>query len=100
MHGVRAFVVLVSAVGGALAVSAGSAAADNQSAGEVISELQQQGYSVRIDRVGSATTSECVVTNVRTSQGPPNWVPIFNDDNDYYPFVVTPTASVSLDCTR
>ncbi|WP_006245434.1 hypothetical protein [Mycolicibacterium tusciae] len=100
MHGVRAFVVIASAVGGVLAVPAGSAGADTKSAQEVISDLQQQGYSVSIDRIGAASMNKCVVTNVRRSQGPPNWVPIFNDDDDYYPFVVRPTASVTLDCSR
>ena len=99
MHGIRAFVVIASAVGGVLAMPAGSAGAD-KSAQEVISDLQQQGYSVSIDRLGSAPMNTCVVTNVRRSQGPPNWVPTFNDDDDYYPFVVTPTASVTLDCGR
>ena len=98
MNGVRAFVVLVCAVGGAIAIPAGSAGADNKSPQEVISDLHQQGYSVSVDRLGSAPMNKCVVTNVRRSQGPPNWVPIFNDDDDYYPFVVTPTASVTLDC--
>ncbi|MGZ8815308.1 MAG: hypothetical protein ACXWZI_15300 [Mycobacterium sp.] len=98
MHGIRVFVVIASAVGGVLAMPAGSASAD-KSAQDVIADLQQQGYSVSIDRLGTAPMSKCVVTNVRKSQGPPNWVPIFNDD-DYYPFVVTPTASVTLDCTR
>jgi hypothetical protein len=99
MHGIRTFVVIAAAVGGVFAIPAGSANAD-QSALDVISDLQQQGYSVSIDRLGSAPMNRCVVTNVRRSQGPPNWVPIFNDDDDYYPFVVTPTASVTLDCGR
>lgn len=99
MYGVRAFAVLIAAVGGLLVGPAGSAAAD-RSAQEVIADLQQQGYSVSIDRLGSGSMNNCVVTNVRRSQGPPNWVPIFNDDDDYYPFVVTPTASVTLDCSR
>ena len=99
MHGVRAFVVLASAVGGVLAIPAGSANAD-KSPQDVIYDLQQQGYSVSIDRLGTAPMNKCVVTNVRRSQGPPNWVPTFNDDDDYYPFVVTPTASVTLDCSR
>jgi hypothetical protein len=98
MHGVRAFVVLVSALGGLLAISAGSAGAD-ESAQDVISDLQQQGYSVSIDRVGTGPTSRCVVTNVRNPKGPTGWVPILDDD-DYYPFVTVPRASVTLDCTR
>jgi hypothetical protein len=99
MHGVRAFIVLASAVGGVLAIPAGSASAD-KSPQDVIADLQQQGYSVSIDRLGTASMNNCVVTNVRKSQGPPNWVPILNYDDDYYPFVVAPTASVTLDCTR
>jgi hypothetical protein len=100
MHGVRAFIVLVSAVGGVLAMPAGSAGADTKGAQEVISDLQQQGYSVSIDRIGTGSMNKCVVTNVRRSQGPPNWVPVFNDDDDYYPFVVRPTATVTVDCSR
>jgi hypothetical protein len=99
MHGVRAFVVLASAVGAVLAIPAGFASAD-KSPQDVISDLQQQGYSVSIDRLGTAPMNKCVVTNVRRSQGPTNWVPILNYDDDYYPFVVPPTASVTLDCSR
>ncbi|MGZ8713575.1 MAG: hypothetical protein ACXWZX_10270 [Mycobacterium sp.] len=99
MHGVRAFVVIVSAVGGVLAIPAGSAGAD-PSPQEVIADLQQQGYSVSIDRLGTASMNKCVVTNVRKSRGPTNWVPILDYDDDYYPFVVSPTVSVTLDCTR
>lgn len=98
MHGARVFAVLGSAVVGVFATPAGSAGAD-PSAQEVINDLQQQGYSVSIDRIGTGPTNKCVVTNVRRAQAPSNWVPILNYDDDYYPFVVAPTASVTLDCT-
>src|SRR5215813_10226344 len=59
-----------------LAAPAALASADDgRSAQAVISDLQSQGYTVNIDRTGSAPLSECVVTNVRNPKQVTQWVP-------------------------
>ena len=52
----------------AIAVPAGIASAEKRSAQATISRLQDEGYTVNIDRIGTAPMSECVVTNVRNPQ--------------------------------
>lgn len=51
----------------ALAVPPAVAHAE-QTAQETIAQLQSEGYSVNIDRVGSAPIEDCVVTSVRNPQ--------------------------------
>ncbi len=92
----------------AMAVSAGTASADDgRSAQEVINDLQSQGYTVNIDRVGTAPLSECTVTNVRNPQQVTQWVPYigpgrkgFGGDRALVLDVVSQSISVTLDCTR
>jgi len=55
-------------VSAALAASAGIASAYDRSPQQVINDLQSQGYTVNIDRVGSGPMDKCVVTNVRNPQ--------------------------------
>src|SRR5271168_2924995 len=71
--------------------------ADTGAAG-TIADLQQRGYTVNIDRVGSGPLSACKVTNVR------NPVTITRTDrsgpgDNVVTIVVSKTVSVSLDCT-
>jgi hypothetical protein len=86
-----------------IAAPAGLASAD-ETANEVISRLQSQGYTVNIDRVGSAPTNECTVTNVRNPQSVSQWVPYNgpgrNGDRVLVQVITSQTISVSLDCTR
>jgi hypothetical protein len=90
---------------GMLAAPAGFASAQQQSAQDVISQLHSQGYSVNVDRVGSAPMNECVVTSVRNRHIAQQWVPGgygygYGNNDDYNPFQsVTPTVTVSLNCT-
>lgn len=88
---------------GAIAVPAGLASAD-QSADQVISQLQSQGYTVNIDRVGSAPTDKCTVTNVRNPQRVTQWVPFTgpgrNGNNFLVQVVTSQSISVTLDCTH
>jgi hypothetical protein len=99
---------LAAAVVGACAamtVPAGMASADERSAQEVINELQSQGYTVNIDRIGTAPMSECVVTNVRNPKQVTQWVPYIgpgNNGNDRALVldVVSQSISVTLDCNR
>jgi hypothetical protein len=89
---------------GVLAAPAGFASADN-SAQQTISELQSQGYTVNIDRVGSGPLSDCVVTNVRNPQQVTQWVPAVgpvlgrNNRNVLVQQTVSQSISVSLNCT-
>jgi hypothetical protein len=90
----------------ALAVPAGLASADDgRSAQQVISDLQSQGYTVNIDRIGTAPMSECVVTNVRNPKQVTQWVPYTgpgrgHNDRALVLDVVSQSISVTLDCSR
>lgn len=84
---------------------AGVASAD-QTAIETIGLLEAQGYTVNIDRVGSAPLSECIVTSVRNPQTVTRLIRVDNGrghhgDNDFdlVPVVVSRSISVSLNCT-
>ncbi|WP_018598828.1 hypothetical protein [Mycobacterium sp. 155] len=100
---------VASAVIGLVCASAGVASAD-ETAQEVISRLQSQGYTVNIDRVGTAPLDQCVVTSVRNPQQVSQWVPYTgpgrgnsngNPNNRMLVQVVTSqTVSVSLNCQR
>ncbi len=95
-----ALTVAAIAVSTALAGPAGPAAAD-ETAEQTIYGLQSRGYSVTIDRLGTAPMSHCVVTRVRQAQQSPQWLPV-DDDGDPNLFAVVPaskSAVVSLDCT-
>lgn len=84
---------------GVTAAPAGLASAD-QTAGETIANLQAQGYTVNIDRVGAGPLDECVVTSVRNPQTNSEYVGVVGDDEDGAVRVITSqTISVSLDCT-
>jgi hypothetical protein len=101
-----AMTIMAAAVAtfGVLAAPAGFASADN-SAQQTISELQSQGYTVNIDRVGSGPLSDCVVTNVRNPQQVTQWVPAVgpvlgrNNRNVLVQQTVSQSISVSLNCT-
>ncbi|MDP9167649.1 MAG: hypothetical protein M3O32_16555 [Actinomycetota bacterium] len=78
-----------------------------QSAQETISQLQSEGFTVNVDRVGSASIDACVVTSVRNPQTQTRNV------RDYYgprdangnrkyriiEVVVSRSISVSLNCS-
>jgi hypothetical protein len=96
--------------GTALALPAGLALADNgqtgQSAQQVISDLQSKGYTVNIDRIGTAPMDQCIVTNVRNPQSVQQWVPYIgpgNNNNRDRALVLQTTSqsiSVTLDCSK
>lgn len=95
-----------AAVCGAFAAPAGLASAQ-ESAQDTINRLQGQGYTVRIDRVGNAPLSECVVTGVRNSRAVTSFNPIdrigIDDDfhiNAFNPIVVGRSVSVTVNCAR
>jgi hypothetical protein len=106
-----------------IAAPAGVAAAETPI--ETIGQLEAQGYTVNIDRVGSAPTEDCVVVSVRNPQTVTKWVRVernggghggghHGDDDgdddgphggggrdfDLVQVVVSKSISVSLNCAR
>jgi hypothetical protein len=87
----------------ALTASVGLASADQgKSAQETIKDLQDKGYNVTIDKIGTAPLSQCVVTSVRNPQQFTQLVPLLGGNNDgvLFPRVISQPISVSLDCSR
>jgi hypothetical protein len=91
------------AVGAAVAgvLVAPGAVAHAESAVVVIGQLEAQGFSVNVDRIGSAPLERCVVTSVRNPQEQTRLVQLDDrhDRNVFVPVVVRRTITVSLDCT-
>ena len=88
----------------AIAAPSGLASAE-EDAQATISRLQDEGYTVHIDRVGTAPMSQCVVTSVRNPQQVTQWVPYLGpgrDDGDRSLVlqVMSQSISVTLDCSR
>jgi hypothetical protein len=94
---------LVAGVCGTMAAPAGLASAE-ETAQQVISRLQSEGYTVNIDRVGTAPLDQCVVTNVRNPQQVTQWVPYNGPGRDgdrvLVQVVTSQSISVSLNCSR
>ena len=85
-------------------VSAAPARAE-QSAQDTINDLQKQGYSVQIDKIGTGPLSKCVVTSVRNPQTLTQWVPYvgpgLGDRGTFLiPVVASQAIAVSLDCSQ
>lgn len=91
----------------ALAVPPPQASAE-QTAVETIGMLEAQGYTVNVDRIGSAPLEQCIVTGIRNPQQVTRWVRVEDDgwgehglgDTDLVEVVVSQSISVSLDCGR
>ena len=79
-------------------------ASAEQSPLETIGMLEAEGYTVNIDRVGSAPLQDCVVTSVRNPQTVTKWIRVRDKhDKDNFvlvPVVVSRSISVSLNCSR
>jgi hypothetical protein len=94
---------VVVGVCGAVAAPAGLASAE-ESAQELISRLQSEGYTVNVDRIGSGPMSQCVVTNVRNPQQVTQWVPYNgpgrHGDRVLVEVVTSQSISVTLNCSR
>ena len=85
---------------GVLAAPAGFASAA-ESAIVTIGQLEAQGFDVKIDRIGSAPLSECVVTQIRNPRERTELRRIGGrGDRDLVPVVVERTITVSVDCSR
>ena len=74
---------------------AGTASAD-QSPEQTISQLESQGYTVNIDRVGSG--SKCVVTSVRNPNTNSYWIREGSHPSVLVPVIISRTVQVSLYC--
>jgi hypothetical protein len=99
MRTATTFAALVMAGLGVIVAPAGWASAD-QTPAETIANLEAQGYTVNIDRVGAGPLDECVVTSVRNPQTNSEYVGVVGDDEYGAVRVITSqTISVSLDCT-
>ncbi|BBZ08760.1 hypothetical protein MDOR_29290 [Mycolicibacterium doricum] len=94
-----ALATATAAACGVIAAPAGLASADD-SAQETINRLQREGYTVNIDRVGSAPLSECVVTNIRNPRTVTSFDRFGLDDDIsvFDPVVVRRSVSVTLNC--
>ena len=100
---VPALAAMTLAACGVIAAPAGIASA-GQSAQDTINQLESQGYTVTIDRIGSGPLSACTVTDVRNpqtvSQLLPAYGPVNRNGSFLIPVIQSKTISVSLDCTR
>jgi hypothetical protein len=99
----RPFLAAALSAAALLLTGAPQAHAD-QSAQETIGLLEAEGYTVNVDRVGSAPLDQCVVTSVRNPQTVTRLIRVDNGRNgkhdyDYIEVVVSRSISVSLDCT-
>jgi hypothetical protein len=100
---------LVTSAAAAFAVVLGppGIAYADQTAQETIAQLEDEGYDVNVDRVGSGPLNECVVTSVRNPQTQTRTIRDYygprdeNGDRNYriIEIVTSRTISVSLDCS-
>ncbi len=81
----------------ALAAPTLAAPSSGASAQDTIAQLQSEGYTVKIDRVGGGPLSACTVTNVRNPQTFTYTNRTAN--NNIQTTVISKTISISLDCT-
>ncbi|MCW1824467.1 hypothetical protein A5731_20695 [Mycolicibacterium conceptionense] len=86
------------------AIGASSAVASAETAQETINRLQSEGYTVTIDKIGTAPLDHCTVTSVRNPQQVSQLVPYvgpgLGGDRILVPSVTSRTVSVSLNCQR
>jgi hypothetical protein len=87
---------------GVVVAPAGAATAKPARGGnayQTIGQLESAGYTVVIDRVGSAPIGECFVTNVRNPQQVTQTIPVGNGkDREFITVVVSRSITVSLNC--
>ena len=102
---ISATLATLAAAACVLAAPAGLVHAD-QNAQQTINQLEADGYTVNIDRVGSGRIQDCVVTSVRNPQTVTEWIRVRDGRNrdgsidwDVIPVIRSRSISVSLDCT-
>lgn len=97
----------LAALAALTALVAPAVARADQTALETIAGLEASGYTVNVDRVGSAPIEDCVVTSVRNPQTQTRLLRDYsgrrdedgNRDYDLIEVVVSRSISVSLDCS-
>ena len=97
--------VAAAAIGAcAVAVAPAGIAGADETAQDVISRLQDQGYTVTIDKIGTGPIDTCTVTSVRNPQTVSQLVPYvgpgLGGDRILVPQTTSQTISVSLTCPR
>lgn len=101
MRAIRS-VAATAAAAGAIVVPAGVASAQPVQPGDAprtIAELENAGYDVVIDRVGSGPISECIVTSVRNPQEVTQKFAVGKgEDREFITVVVSRSITVSLNC--
>ncbi|CAN7584908.1 hypothetical protein [Mycolicibacterium frederiksbergense] len=101
-------IALITGLLAAAVMSVAPPASAEQTALETIGMLEAQGYTVNVDRIGSAPLEQCTVTAIRNPQQVTRWVSVEDDgwgkhgdgDTDLVEIVVSQSISVSLDCNR
>ncbi|QRY51348.1 hypothetical protein [Mycolicibacterium septicum] len=92
-------VAVLGVMGGSSAI-----ASAEETAQETINRLQSEGYTVTIDKIGTAPLDQCTVTSVRNPQQVTQLVPYvgpgLGGDRILVPSVTSQTVSVSLNCQR
>lgn len=90
---------LAAAAVGLLSAPAATAA---DSAIVTIGQLEAQGFTVKLDRVGSAPLDQCTVTNVRNPRERTEFIRVNGPGkrDRVVEVVVDRTVTVSLDCSR
>jgi hypothetical protein len=79
-----------------------------ESAQATIDRLQNEGYTVTLDKIGTGPMSKCVVTSVRNPRTFTQWLPYIgpgrgganSDSRILIPVVTSQSISVSLDCSQ
>ena len=99
------FITSVATASAVVLTPPGTAHAD-QSPLDTIGQLEDEGYDVHVDRVGSGPLDECVVTSVRNPQTQTRTIRVDrgrdrngNRRYDYVEVVTSRSISVSLDCS-
>ena len=100
----RNWTLAAAAIGGALTMLAPAGLAAAETAQETINRLQSEGYTVTIDKIGTAPMDQCNVTSVRNPQQTSQLVPwvgpgLGRNNNSILLPQTSRTISVSLDCT-
>ena len=79
-------------------------AAAEETAQQTVDDLQSQGYTVMIDRIGTGSMDGCVVTSVRNPHEFIQWKPLVGPvlgsdaGNVLIPVTTSKTVNVSLVC--
>lgn len=101
----RAALAVMASALGVLCTPAGQVSAEESTPLEVIEQLESQGFTVHVDRIGSAPLADCFVTEVRNPQEVVQNNVVIGRTRDGGVIIGTDEVllrqpiSVSLDCT-